>query len=304
MNGVGLDRDVHILKQSLQSQGFTVSFTEHKGIKSLWRYFQRSRQYDANIFIERVFPCWIGLARKNFVIPNQERFPKRMLSTLRNIDGVLCKTQHCLDIFRPIVSVARFIGFSSVDKFQAVSGKNYSEFFHLAGRSSLKGTEDILALWEKHPEWPKLTLVQHPRKAPQSVPPNVRLYAERISEQDLNRLQNTIGIHLCVSRSEGWGHYLVEAMSTAAVVVTTDGAPMNQLIDSSRGVLVKVNRTEQRHLGTNFFIDIQSLEVEIERLIAAQDENQIKKGRRAREWFEDNQTRFGPRLAQVLMNLI
>ena len=304
INGVGLDQDVRILTNTLKSQGFEVSFSEHKGLKSLWRYIHQSRHFDANIFIERIFPCWMGYARKNFVIPNQERFPKRLLPALKKTDGVLCKTQHALKVFALHNLITEFVGFTSVDHLQTDLKKNYSEFFHLAGKSSLKGTEEIIELWREHPEWPQLTLVQHVSKAPDSVPDNIRLYAEHLSDEKLKALQNSIGIHLCPSRSEGWGHYIVEAMSTSAVVLTTDGEPMNELIDPGRGVLVKTSRTEKRHLGTNFYIDSLSLEFAIGQLIAAEEAEKFKLGRRAREWFVNNHIQFESRLATVLKAMI
>ncbi|OED44654.1 hypothetical protein AB833_01100 [Chromatiales bacterium (ex Bugula neritina AB1)] len=305
INGVGLDQDVRLLTRTLQSQGFKVTFSEHKGMKSAWRYCQRAHRYDANIFIERFFPCWTGLAANNFVIPNQERFPARILKPLKkHCNGVLCKTRHAQNIFSAHTHTAEYIGFTSQNKYRSGIDKNYSEFFHLAGKSSVKGTEDILALWALHPEWPRLTLVQHPDKAPGSVPANVNLLAERLSDTDLSQLQNSIGIHLCLSRSEGWGHYIAEAMSTGAVVITTDGEPMNELVNSTRGVLVKSERSEKRHLGTNYFFDAQSLEKKIRRLITTTDEEKVRLGEQARHWFKENEAQFGPRLAAAIKRLI
>lgn len=302
INGVGLDQDVRLLTDALESQGFTVSFSEHTGIKSLWRYLLRSKIFDANIFIERVFPCWMGLAKKNFVIPNQERFPRRLLPSLKGIDSVLCKTQHALEIFQDHHNNCQLIGFTSPDKIDNSVTKDYSRFFHLAGKSSVKGTEDILCLWQKHPQWPELVLVQHPSKAPASVPKNVRLYAQRLSDVDLNQLQNEIAMHLCLSRSEGWGHYIVEAMSTKSLVVTTDGAPMNELINSSRGSLVAVKNEAPRHLGVNYFVGRGSLESEIERLISLPDNEKKDLAEHARKWFEENQQRFSKTLSKVLIS--
>lgn len=61
---------------------------------------------------------------------------------------------------------------------------------------------------------------------------------------DIRFLQTSIGLHLCPSEREGFGHYLNEARAAGALVVTTDHPPMNELIDSQSGHLIKPVRSE------------------------------------------------------------
>ena len=300
LNGVGLNQDVKLLESALSKMGYSVHFSEHKGLRSTWRILKQARQYDANIFIERVFISWLGLAKTNFLIPNQERFPKRQRYKLRGIDTVLCKTKHAYDIFNPIAKHVVYLGFTSHDTYQKNIAKRFDWFFHLAGKSALKGTRDILTLWKKHPEWPQLTLVQHPDHAPESVPENVRLIAESLPEQALRTLQNQHGVHLCLSRSEGWGHYIAEAMSCAAVVLTTDGPPMNELVSDERGILVATDRSESRHLGTNYYVAQSALETTINKVLQLKIEEKKKLGSAAREWFLKNDQQFSARISSVI----
>ncbi|GAB9476764.1 hypothetical protein Gpo141_00013822, partial [Globisporangium polare] len=45
---------------------------------------------------------------------------------------------------------------------------------------------------------------------------------------------------LCTSRMEGYGHYINQARVSGGVILTSDGAPMNELVTSSdMGVLVE-----------------------------------------------------------------
>src|SRR5690606_11864581 len=104
------------------------------------------------------------------------------------------------------------------------------------------------------------------------------------------------GVHLCPSLSEGWGHYIVEAMSCRAVTLTTDAPPMNELVAPDRGVTVPWNRQESRHLGWNFHADPAALEREIVRLIAMPETDKAAIGTRARAWFEQNDRGFAKRL--------
>lgn len=294
MNGAGLDRDAALLTAALRLSGVEVRCPPWKDPRGV---FDASLRADAAIHLERVAPCWWKHKTPlHILIPNQERFPLRLLGKLRRIDQVWCKTRHAAEIFARHHGDVRFIGFTSDDRLLADTTPDYGKFFHLAGRSTFKNTGVLLELWKRHPEWPRLTLIQHPDNAPATVPANVDLISRHLPDDELRELQNSHGIHLCPSISEGWGHYIVEAMSCRAVTITTDAPPMNELVTAERGILVPSNRSEPRHLGHNFFVDSTALESAIESLIAAPAKDHARIGTAARHWFIQNQAEFTTRL--------
>lgn len=298
-NGVGLDQDAKLIQSALEADGMSATLSHCRAIAP-WAGFigSQKEKYDVNIFLERCFPRWFHTATVNLLIPNQERFPERHLKHLKRIDAVLCKSQHALEIFQKHQR-SEFIGFSSPDRNCPEINPDYQSVIHLAGKSTLKGTEDLLGLWGKHPEWPTLTLIQYHSNAPDSVPKNVELISKYLSNDELSQQLNHHGIHLCPSRSEGWGHYIVEAMSCSAVVVTTDAPPMNELVTAERGVLVPYTKTEPRHLGTNFYINEGNLEQQLSALFKAQCSDKAQLGLAARQWFDENHARFSERLPEV-----
>lgn len=300
-NGAGLEQDAALIVRALEAAGYETRCVDPRDWRAL--LFSRFR-CDVAVHLERVFPWWNGRAKKRVLIPNQERFPARNIRRLAGMDAILCKTRHAQEIFGRLHGTVRYIGFTSPDRLVSGATPDYGRFFHLAGRSTVKGTDVLLDLWARHPEWPELTLVQHPDNAPASVPPNVRLISRRVDDAELKALQNTCGAHLCPSRSEGWGHYIVEAMSCRAVVVTTDGAPMNELVTGDRGVLVPSGRTEARHLGTNFYVDAEGLESAIGALVQSSDAGKERLGQAARNWFEQNDGRFAPNLADAFREVV
>ncbi len=298
-NHYGLSQDATLLASALRAAGVEVAIAgiSDRPLMERIRGVRRARRI---IHVERVFPQWLSAADVNVLVPNQERFPRRHVGRLRGVDLVLAKTREACRAFDGYGVKVEYLGFTSDDRFDPSVRKDWTRFLHLAGGSTLKGTEDVLALWSRHPEWPELVLVQKQENAPSSVPRNVRLITGYAEDAALRRLQNACGIHLCPSRSEGWGHNLVEGLSCGALVLTTDAPPMNEHVDADCGVLVPASRAEPRHLGTNHFADVGKLEQAIKALIAQDAGDKERKGTLARERYLDIDRRFRQRVADFL----
>ena len=297
----GLTKDSLLLEEAIRAAGLphSIGHADHKGRPLRERLF-RTRRARIAIHIERVYPAWYSAADIHYLLPNQERFPRRHLGRLRHVDLVLCKRRHAADVFSKEGAKTIFLGFTSEDRASATTPKDRDRFVHIAGASTLKGTEAVLAAWRAHPEWPELTLVISARLAPSSVPDNVRLISEYLSDEEMRTLQNACGIHLCPSQAEGWGHYVVEAMSTGAVVITTDAPPMNELVDAQSGLLVEVASSTPRHLGTCFQVDQTALEAAVIKAMAMGTEEKAQIGARARAGFDAIRSGLGERLKDLL----
>lgn len=320
-NQRGLSHDLRLLRQALEERGHEVTATNagpkrHHGawfaraqrLRMAWRWLRSggraAARYDLNIMLEHVRPAFLGLARRNVLIPNQEWFSERDRRWLPRIDAILTKSQVATQVFRSEGRPVHYIGFRSIDCFDAASPRA-PEFLHLAGASRMKGTERLLAVWRKHPEWPLLRVLQAPETVPADAPtaghPNIdhRIgYVKDIAE--IRRLQNTHAFHLCLSEAEGWGHYIVEAMSCAAVVITCDGAPMNELVRPDRGLLVRAHEAGPLNAAIRYHFDEAALEAAVERAMAMDPAERQAMGQCARDWFLANQREFAPRLDEAL----
>lgn len=59
-------------------------------------------------------------------------------------------------------------------------------------------------------------------------------------------------VHVCPSSREGFGHYINEARSVGALVVTIAAGPMNELVqDGKSGVVAPVARLPPRPLASH-----------------------------------------------------
>lgn len=262
--------------------------------------------YDINIFLEDISPAFFRYARANTFIPNPEWFKGYQRLYLRGIDVVLCKTRDAQETFTALGSRTQLIGFTSADRRDtAARHRPQPGFLHVAGRSWQKGTGALIDAWLRHPDWPLLTVVQNAKTYAQAPvkpvdAPNIRHVLQRLDDAELQALQNTYSIHLCPSEAEGFGHCIAEAMSCAAVTLTTDAPPMNELITPQRGILVGYHRMQKQRAGASYYVDPVDLERKIESILQMDDATQRELGKRARDWYEENDRAFAARLSSAL----
>lgn len=321
-NGVGLSRDLRLLAETLRALGYRVAFTNTRrrgGIPGLiqrargrWheRQLARSRRrglpppFDFVLMEEHIAPAFLDDASHRVLLPHPEWFLPRDREALPRIDLVLAKTREAQRVFAAQGCRALCIGFTSDDRRDAPVPRERA-FFHLAGSSRTKNTEPLLALWRRHPEWPRLTVVQHPKEAKAGAPAaNIDHRVGYLDEVELKRLQNAHLFHLCPSETEGFGHYVVEAMSVGAVVITLDAPPMNEMITPGRGILVPYSRTGTQHLATTYHFDDAAMEAAITRALAADDADCAAMGTAARAWYESERAAFPARLDDALRGLV
>jgi hypothetical protein len=328
-NGAGLSRNIRLLSDILGAAGWLVHatlVTEKDLFRSELRAGRRAeswrntalagarnwwearcawrRTFDVNLFMESLLPQWFPRARFNCLIPNPEWFETRWCEYLSKIDIVLCKTRHAERIFAALGTKTAFTSFTSLDRFQPTIQRDERAFLHLAGTSKQKGTAPLVKLWQRHPEWPTLTVVQHPTNAQPVSASNIDLRAERLDDAALQELQNRHGVHVCPSEAEGFGHYLVEAMSCRALSITTNAPPMNEHISLERGLLARYAATEPQRMAVNYYVDLVSLEEQIERAIEMPRGRWAELCQNARDWFETNDRFFRSRIIAQLEQLL
>lgn len=199
---------------------------------------------------------------------------------------------------------------TSPDVFQPEVDRDWNSFLHLAGFSPFKNTRVIVQAWAKHPEWPKLVL--------RVIKADICAWIEdtfggadggdwKLANVDYkcgseplavkNALQNRIGLHLCPSETEGFGHYINEARSVGALILTTNVAPMNELVDEKSGVLVGHPRAWWWQTKGDLFMplaraSVAEIEQGVEQILLMSIEERQRMGRRARSKFLEDRTYF------------
>lgn len=275
-NGAGKEVDVAILTEELEKLGHQVSLCDFYLLDEI-------SPADVNIFLAQLKTSWMTKARLNWYIPNPE-VCLETVEDLKKLDLILCKTKLTQRIFSPICAKTRLIGFRSLDHYDQNIAKKYHKCLHVAGKSKSKGTTNVLNVWRSHPTLPFITIIQHHPSLQTSRHSNHMVIRERIPFEELLVLQNECALHLCPSRAEGFGHYIMEGMSTKAVVVTTDAPPMNEFIRDKR-CLVACSSSKPRNYSTSYTVDEEDLYQKVKALSLLSKEELQQIGERNRKEF-------------------
>lgn len=323
----GLGTDVDILTQALVRAGCEVTFKGRRHrrprnrahsllmtagvvMAQRWAAVTRRPHFDVNFFLESVFPEYLPMGRVNCLFVNPEWFRDENLTHLPRLDFVLCKTPSAVESFRGLPVVCRDLAFTSPDRRIPGFVRNQPlRCLHLSGQSAVKGSEAVVEAWSRHPEWPELIVVRRARRyGGEEAPlltslPNVLYLTDYLSDERLRELQNDCEVHVIPSQAEGYGHVIGEAMSCGAVVVTTDAPPMNDLVTSDRGVLIRVARSEPMGRSMRNYIDVADLEAKLNEVFAMSPEHRADLGRQARAWYEAQDLCFEQRLRGFVAGL-
>ena len=327
-NGGGLSRDIEILRQTLGEFGWTVTVNGTRPsrarrslpMRALGRTHRRTLEiaarrgliappFEINLHLEDINGEYIPLAKRNVLIPNQEWLRDSSRRHLSAVDEVWAKTRFGQELFAKLGCNVRYLGWMGNDR--RITGWAPSrpiKVLHIAGSSLWKGTEALLDVWYENPSWPMLTVLRRDHgydgepltwrtRRPHA---NVTIISERVDEELLKTLQNEASIHICPSEAEGFGHNILESMSVAAVTVTTDAPPMNEMITPETGLLVAAQRSEPMGVGTRYFVSHTDLARAIMTALNMENRERQSIGAAARARFEQNNLAFRARIEQCL----
>lgn len=302
----GLTLDAKITQLVLQEQHSVSTYILRRGNlhlphKSIALSFRRliSRKKNVMIFFENISRNWMRASDLAIFVPNQEWIRPPTRNLIHRCREIWCKTRYSESLFLERDFPARFIGFSSRDLYLPNIQKDYSICLHLSGRSELKGTETLLKVWAAHPEWPKLVVITRHHYLKRHTQSNIEILNEYLDPITLSVLMNRAGIHLCPSETEGFGHYINEALSTKAIVITTDAPPMNEIVNSTFGALANYETRIPTGFGDRFRVDAHSLERTISHVFELNLETKTRMSTLARESFLASRSKFTMRLQKA-----
>jgi glycosyltransferase involved in cell wall biosynthesis len=282
-NGVGLSHDYRVLKTAILAArpDAQITFCD-------WQTPVKGTKADVNIFLELLAPGFIQMAPRNIYVPNPEWYYSHLWGgTVPRVTEVWAKTHDCARIFKPLHRKVVYSGWTSEVELPTKAPAKEKRLLHVAGASSAKGTEAVLGAVGLTAH--RLTLIT---KAPRK---EVREWVDQVvnpSDAEREALQWSHLIHLCPSTYEGFGHYINEARAMGSVVITTNAAPMNELITKETGLGASVALTSRQNLATHQHVDVSALRNLIAAAMGATDASLRLIGHRAQSAYLRERAEF------------
>jgi glycosyltransferase involved in cell wall biosynthesis len=329
-NGGGLTRDIELLREVLTRAGCAVYLNRKylsvpcspisSRIRNRLHVSRFGRiavaragaapPFALNIHLQEIQLGYCWLARRNVLIPNQEWFNPLWIPHLSAMSEVWTKSHIAHRLFSQFDCPARFVSWTSSDcRVDGLASRKKSRVaLHVAGASTCKGTDAVLDVWSRHPEWPILKVLRRTHDyrgwplnwRERALSSNIELITDRIDESSLRRFQNDSMFYLCPSEAEGFGHIVLEGLSVGGIVITTDAPPMNELVTAESGILVSVERSEPMGMGERYLISQGDLESKICRALAMSEMEHKMCGNAARERFETIDRTFRMRIDECI----
>jgi glycosyltransferase involved in cell wall biosynthesis len=291
----GLGNDALVLANKLKNE-YYITITKYP--ETILYSEQQLPEWDIRVFLEHASISMMT-SKFNVFIPNIEWMNARDIQCAQAMNLIVAKTRHAYVVLKERFPKNKVVywGWSSIDRSIPHAEPNYGEFLHVKGVSRFKNTQLVLETWLKHPEWPMLTLLNYgdiSRNDYVDIPvdhfmvaENVRVIQRKTTNDELNEWMNRCGVHICASNMEGFGHYINEALSVRALVVTTCGEPMKQFVkDNENGFLIPTVETKAHALGTHYTLDTNGFETAIQRVMALTMDERREFGNRSRALYE------------------
>ena len=325
-NQYGLSNDASILVSNLRTISNIEKHFSFK-VRPVNFYCSECGTADINFFLELPNPLLIHSGKINILIPNQEWFFKTWIDYLPLFDEIWCKTIDCLNKFKSIIDNrnkvnkenkenkenlslkenGHYVGWTSLDRLSLKYDKNYEQCIHIAGKSILKGTQHLINCWKE--DFPHLHLIYNGQshEFTKTDRKNISYYSERLNNDELIKLMNSCAIHICPSEAEGYGHYLNEARSCQAIIITTDAEPMKHFSEEKYRLEIAEERIMDKTLGIQYFFKDESLDklmYQLKQDITNNTDHLKEIGKIARQNYLQDSKLFRQKLSKRMASLI
>lgn len=276
----GLLNDAEIYKTIFEQNKINVTIL----IKNM--SYVKHKFCDINLFLENIGSKDIKSfypSKLNLYMPNQELFCDQS-GNIQHMHYVLCKSKVALSFFLNMKHEKKFKYICLYTKFTTNIPKeltnikkttNQNLFVHLAGKSPLKNTPDLIYCWltndgfldidpdiklnitcykkciivaldmlKKYYNYDlakehKITMNDIQKNNVIHIK-NITIYTSIAPYEEYVKMLTTANLSICISSKEGYGHYINESRFFETCVMVLDAPPMNELVkEKINGIVVK-----------------------------------------------------------------
>lgn len=223
---------------------------------------------DIHIYIGDIDSAWFKHTQKKFFLMDREYFKMKIVGyDLENMDGVLCRTIIDLEAVAKIKKENGYkfkiydTKFTSVFQEKPVL-KHWNVVLHFAGEYHRKQTNVILQTWQNYPDLPLIIIIcteQCYKNVEDTLetlgrPKNVHFHKRWLDSEDFILIKNKMGIHLCPSEIEGYGHTINDARKIKSLIITSNVSPINELVDETCAIMINCTSHANKKNGADLCI--------------------------------------------------
>ena len=305
----GLTQDVNIMRGLL-----TAVFDNDIQIKLVQFAQPQCDEADINIFFGVINASLIPYASKNIWIPNHESTFQTWIPYMHMMNEIWTKTHEAERIFKELTPThVRYIGWTSLNKqcppkkdyFKAIVpiGKNINrELDVLFKACSLLTSTEVSRI-------PELNIVSwRPIEVPTQLQNIVKVHS-KLSDEEYDALLAECGLCICLSRAEGFGHAVNEAMASRCNIMVSSIAPfledvVGQANPGAQFVSVDISDENKDCFGNLISSDVRSLVYCLQEYCDLSFKEKYEGSDFMRKVYETNNKQFVERMKQLLPQVL
>ena len=261
----GLMQDVNILRGIIFA-----AFDEKVEIKLVQYILPQCDEADVNIFVELINPSLFSYAGKNIWIPNHEWTYKTWVPYLHMVNEIWVKTHEAERIFKEVTPThVRYIGWTSINK-QTPKRKNYYKAIVPIGKSprEIDVLMDAYVHIKKtdthtYGKLPVLNVITwRPVIVPEPIKDIVFVHNKILTPEEYDEILLECGVCICLSKAEGFGHAVNEAMASGCNLIVSAIPPfLEDIVGMEVGANFAHGKTipNDEYFGNSFSTDMHSL---------------------------------------------
>lgn len=308
----GLSQDVKILCGLL-----TAIFDKDVQVQLVQYVQPQCQEAEVNIFIEVLNPSLFSYAAKNIWIPNIECTPQTWVPYMHMVNEIWVKTREAESIIKDLTpTYVRYIGWTSLNK-ETPSTKNYFKAIVPLGKNPNREIDVLFNAYEKiHSigliDFCKLPILHvvswKPIEVPSSISDRVVVH-NKLSDEEYDKLLAECGLCICLSKAEGFGHAVNEAMASGCNMLVSSIAPFLQDVvgEVNAGALFCESKETSSSIiffGSLVSSDVDSLVTQLQHYIDMSEEDKRAGGNFMRTVYEENHKLWLQRMRALLPQVL
>ena len=233
-NPFGIRADAELLEAAIQAynreKGITFAKVSHADI------LEPPSPTDICIHLEIPATTWMPWARRNLFMVNAEWYVPAWDCILPRFDEVLLKIKDQRDLSGTYVPWRASVAPSDFSKYPQRTTPKSCLWLLGGSKNKRDAAASVLPLWQ--PEWPPVDVYTTSALdlSGAVLGGGVTVHVQDLDQEERRRLQSLFPVHLCLSRSEGFGLAAAEAEAAGAFLILNDIAAYTSAFEGHQNV--------------------------------------------------------------------